>query len=306
MNAKKEKKIAAVLIIGSFITMSTLSIPSAEYAKVENIDESLINLNIGQNNIFGDPWEVDDCFVYSLDASADWIQYLSPVTFDADFEYFNVKVTDTTDDTYILSLVGKPVGEINLGLNDFIDLPFPIELNGKIKKPTFEATLIMEKVGYSVRSFNIHLKGKMSTRFKPVPIRLSIPFDLSFGLDFNPAFTLFGFDPNIGSEWKMDVLNFDVEAKIKLFFGLISRSLSFDDATIPFFDQIVTHKCVGFEEITTEAGAFQAYIIEIVDGLITYYYSPELSNVIKIETHEDLENARIVFELISLKESYMN
>jgi len=280
--------------------------PTHVYSKEGNYPVKLTVIDtegargIDETSVYIDLFNIDDCLIFSLSVEGDWSEIFFPFTFNAKFDYLKFKIIDKTEDEYIISASGKPTGDVTIGLDDFIDIPFNVELLGKMKRTSVDMNIVMKKAGYGIVHISSHIHGTMSLKVKPIPIPLSLPIDIKYDISFNPAFNLFGFTPTLGAEWYMNKPNFDIDGEIKVLFGLFKKSFTLDNGSILYFDEIVHHNCVGMEEITVGAGTYNTYVIEIIDGMITYYYSSEIGMFIKIETHEDIENVRVIGELVSL------
>jgi papain like protease/PKD domain-containing protein len=259
--------------------------------------------NIGKDNtaVFIDLWDVDSRFVYSLSIDGDWRKHYDlPIDFRLDLNNTIIDIKNETKEEYIVSISGKPKAELFVDLYRLFepDLPFHIDMIGDIKWSDFRMDLIIEKPGFSIKQIDFYLSSMVKLRFNSIPIYF--PLNIKGKAYFNPPLILFGFAPELNKQWYSIKSECVYSSEMDIYFGLFSYSYS-ENFSVPFFNEIYPHICIGTEEIMVGAGCFNTYVIEIIDGLMTYYYSPELSTIVKIETNDDIGLLSIYGELISIE-----
>lgn len=261
--------------------------------------------SIATSSVYIDAWNVEDIFVYSLSNRYDLNDFLIPLTIESSIDYLKMEVTDETTDTYTLSLSGKLNGEVSFDISEFLDSPIPLILSGKMKGTKMDIEVLMEKSGFSVSEITFEIKTRLSAKVKPIPIPLTVPVTFSSSISFNPSYSVFGFAPEPGRTWERPDSTFEVDGEIKFFYGLISKSFSLTNGSTSAFSMFgIGNKlnCIGMETITTDAGTFETYVIESLNGNMKIYFAPEVSTVVKIESTNSNENNYFTSELRSLEE----
>jgi hypothetical protein len=195
------------------------------------------------------------------------------------------------------SLIGNiSINKNNLGINN-IDAKLFVELNS------------------SDLPFDL---PKLFTRFVS-----KIPIEINLVINFNNSFIIIDFPLNETKEWELKSNNITIDGEIKSIwlnilnilnkiynrFGRqfispefaqflpvidISEYLSFynisNSIQIPDVDEFfrkTPYMCEGTSFITTQAGSFESFKIDIMSGIGTLYYSPEIENIVKLTGHLD-------------------
>jgi hypothetical protein len=225
----------------------------------------------------------------------DWI----PIAIASSIEDFTLRVSDDSYDTYTLDFQGKLNGCVE-ALIKIDGIPFKLTLSGWLKRTTIDGSISLAKNGFGVKEIHIHLHGKARFFPKPIPILIPVPFDITTTVIFDSPITLLGFTQlDVGKYWIIPVSSFTISTRISPFFGVFGKSFNFVDLSPPDWVDIYT-ECVSKESVTVPAGTFEAYKVWIEEGgAVEYYYAPEANNIIKIQTHEDLDYFRFCSELQS-------
>ena len=146
----------------------------------------------------------------------------------------------------------------------------------------------------------LHLHGKARVFFRPIPLLIPLPFDLTITLTCQSPYILLGFtELQVGSFWVIPETIFSIRAVYSPFFGIFAKSFSFNDVSLPEWADVYT-ECMSHENITVPAGTFEVYKVWVEEGgIIEYFYAPQINNIVKLQTNEELEYFTFQSELQS-------
>ena len=237
--------------------------------------------------VYIDVWKQDDCWVYDVELKTAVEQFF-PFSLEGSISDLTFCVKNAASDDYQLNFKGRMNGQVNVLIDTGI-APFPLNITGWLRLTTLQGKVSLTKDGFGLKEINFHLHGKARVWPRPVPIILPVPFDIQATLKLDNPCELFGFDSfDIGSYWIIPSPTFSIDITFSPYFGIIiSKSFEFTDLGFPSWATIYT-EIVGKEEVTVPAGTYEAYKIWVEEGGgVEYYYAPEVSNIIKIQTNED-------------------
>ena len=291
----KKTKLIGILICLSLLFAFPLT-NSLDNKKIEkrcqdeNSSKSLLD--------FPPVWNVGDYWIYDMEVNTsieDWL----PISLQGCIEDLNFSVSDASSDTYILSLDGKLEGCFE-ALVHIKPIPFDLRISGWLRRTSIDGNIFLIKDGWGVKEIYLHLHGKMRLFSLPIPIFIPLPFDIRVTITFTSPCFLLGFsDLDIGEYWIIPTPKFSVYLSISLFFGIIGKPFTFENLSPPKWVDVYT-ECVGKENVTVPAGTYEAYKIWAEEGgIVEYYYAPEVNNLIKLQTNEELDYFYLNAELKS-------
>ena len=190
------------------------------------------------------------------------------------------------DEEYILNLEGSIGGEFT------VTLTHPqLNVSGRLIFTKVDGSIHC-RADFGIEKVDVCVRGIIWALVDPIPIRIPIPFKVIATITFDPTYTPIHFPLEEGKEWDISPSNVSIDASVSLLFGIIKKQFQYELAL-----GAVTTKCTGKENVTVEAGTYEAYKVSSMD-ILEFYYAEEVSNIIKLSAEfEDIFN--IYGELIS-------
>lgn len=230
--------------------------------------------SVDESAVFIDLWKIGESWTFDLKEISINIENIWGFTSlqgslksdDLCFE-----VVDGGTDSYILDFNGHLKGEFKVTL-----VQPSINISGKLRFTSIDGSIFCRQSDLGIEKVDVKIRGIARTLIEPIPIPLPIPFTIVVTVTFDPAYTLIDFPLSIGKEWNIPSSDISVDASISILFGIIKMPFQYD-----FSLGAVTTRCTGKENISVEAGTYEAYKISSLD-LIEWYYAPKVNNVIKI------------------------
>lgn len=212
-------------------------------------------------------WEIGDSWVFDIECSA---AVESLFSFNLLMRNLCFEVTDDYYDSYKIDFCGEITGELSA--------VEPIEISGKLKDTVIEGYMLITQADLGIERIDAKVNG-----FVIVPVIPQIPFEGNITLIFNPVYDYLDFPISVGEKWEIPATDISMDLGFRI--GGIEKSFHFD---IPFWKDIV--ECLDRENVTVEAGTFEAFHISSTLGTSEFYYAPLLGNIIKVfENEEDFD-----------------
>ena len=248
-------------------------------------------------------WMKDDSWIYTFDdVYINLDQDGQTISLQGAIENLALTVTDDTGDSYRLDFNGKIRGEFEVSFNAGI-------ISGHLSKSTnIDGSILFRQSDLGVEEINAHIKGMMILSIGTFPIPIPVPFDIDIEMKFDTAFELLDFPLHVNKVWDLPSTSVFVDGKIK---SIMLNVLNFINkisgqtllppeiaGLLPIIDigdtlenfgvenpirvpVIPNVECIDEQEVTVEAGTYNAYEI-YVPPLINYHYAPAVNNIIKI------------------------
>lgn len=229
-----------------------------------------------------DLWKADDSWTYSIDPISINIdeagKYLS---LQGSAENIVFTVAGDTGDSYKLDFNGKVIGDFETSIDTGSST---LDLKGKILQlfNNLNGRILFRRSDLALQEAYAQLKGIVLVSLNKIPIPIPIPFRVTVEADFTTAYPVLDFPFSVGKEGYYPPTEILIEASIGGYFGIIKQSFDYDVdlGAIPY-------EILGEEEITVEAGTFNAY--HISSYIMDYYFAPAVGNIIKMSAEiEDL------------------
>lgn len=188
-------------------------------------------------------------------------------------------VADDSGDSYQLDFKGKITGDFEASLNTGSP---NFDLSGRLLKlTTMDGNVIFRQSDLGIKEVNICIKGIVLLYVNNIRIPLPIPFRITLEVHFDTVYTFLDFPLTVGKEGSLPLTKISIDAFVGGIFGFLKKPFGYD-----FILGALPYVCLSEDEITVEAGTFNAYEISIPEA-INYYYAPEAGNIIKISAELD-------------------
>lgn len=206
-----------------------------------------------------DPWDIGDSWTYHMYAINLTLGDVLFLHGSSDKLYFNV--TDETNDLYKLSFSGRIKGDVKGGcFSKFV------RISGNI---------IFEKPNFVIKTFKAYLNGILLLNTNNNLLHIPLPFNTTMDVNFDPYLDIFPFPFIVGEGGGIPDVSINNQILVRVF-GIPYHNLRY----IFSIDKL-PYLCLKEEEITVEAGTFDAYRIFFAEEL-NYSFSPEICNVVKL------------------------
>lgn len=265
-------------------------------------------------------WEVGDQWTYRIhDIDVDFDEDNQSLQIHLEAEDLLLQVISDSGDSYGLEFTGEISGTLDADF-DFGD--GPVRINVTLESTPVSGDIVIEKTNLGIEEINAVIEGRVIVNVFEQPY-VELPFnipaipirgEIDFNINFGTSFAILDFPLNTSKIWNLSATNLTVGGeirsiwlniinfvnKIATLFGFellpeeiagllpvidIQEALevlgignSFEIPEIPY-----AFACFGRDNITVEAGTFDAYNISIAGGLANCYYAPEAGNVIRIQ-----------------------
>jgi len=156
-------------------------------------------------------------------------------------------------------------------------------------------SIIFTKDNLEITDLNAEIRGITAGKISPLPFALPLPFKVTIDADLSQNFPLFDFPLSPSKFWDMPNIVTTVSVNAGGIFGLVKIPVSFSTeySWFPF-----AFHCINTQDVTVEAGTFNAYKIESTFfDMFEYYYAPSVGNLIKIDA--TMQNGHVSAELKS-------
>jgi len=265
-------------------------------------------------------WEVGDQWIYRInDIDVDFNEDNQSLQIHLEIAELQLDVTDDGGDSYILGFSGKISGTCDAGF-DFGD--GPVRINVTLESTSISGDIKIEKTNLGMEEINAFVEGRLIIHVFEQPY-VELPFsipeipirgEIDLNVDLENSFAILDFPLNTSKIWNLSATNFSVDGEIRSiwlyllnFINKIAAIFGFEllpeeiAGLLPIIDigdaldevdigntfeipEIpYAFACFNRENITVEAGTFDAYNISILGGIASCFYAPEAGNVIKIE-----------------------
>jgi len=243
-------------------------------------------------------WNIGDTWVYDVELTTYMEDYF-PITLSSSIDDLSLSIVSQSADLSTFELEGTIDGCIE-ALIKLAPIPFDIVATGWLKRTTVDGYVIMTSTDFGITEINLHLHGKARVFISPLPILIPLPFDLTLTITCHSPYLLLGFTQmDVGAIWVIPETTFSIHAVYSPFLGIFSKTFTLDDLSPPEWADIYT-ECMGIEMVTVPAGTYDAYKVWVEEGgIIEYFYAPQVNNIIKLQTNEELEYFTLRSELQS-------
>ena len=230
-------------------------------------------------------WNVGDYWVYSIDQlTVDFQSSSQRIYIDGSIDDFKWTVSDTSGSTYTVDFTGK----INANYEIYLSSPsLEFYITGTIKDTLtkLSGTIIFTKSDLQIQGISGEIRGITMGKISPLPFSLPLPFKAIIGGSLSTPFPLFDFPLDTNKFWNMPDLTAQMSINAGGIFGLISIPMT---ATVNYGWTPLAFHCKNIQQITVEAGTFDAWEIESTFfDLFSYYYAPDVGNLVKIDVTMD-------------------
>lgn len=278
------------LLMATFLTVAT---------NVDNVDLKKISHTELIASSFDDDvpiWEKEDSWTYDVDTCQIQV-YTSGqlIGLDLSMDNFIVKVEGATAISYQMSVSGKIGGTFEY------DDGSGTTIKGSLYFTKISGTLQMRQTDLAVEEAHIIIKGIALLTEHPLSIPIPIPIPVTITVNIVQTtprplldFPLFDGKSGIIPEAYMSV-NIKVESIVlkilHIFITEMPEEIILDaEMNVPMLQYSATA-----QEITVEAGPYDAYNIDFFEGLFgSIYYAPAAGNVVKIEANMDVPDQLLI------------
>jgi len=214
-------------------------------------------------------WKVGDSWIYDVDFSIN----NDDISAHLSLGNLHLIVESDTGDSYHISLASAVDGNFDIDIED----P-PVSVSGQLRQTEMDGHTFVRKNTLGIKEVYIHINGKLSINL------LRINIDIELRMYFDPSYNPLSFPISVGKEWSINESNVSGECLIALP-GIAKLIPGMEDEIYFPIDGIPiggnNALCTGKENITVEAGLYNAYNITLDDSG-SFYYSPVVGNIIKI------------------------
>ena len=226
-------------------------------------------------------WQIGDSWTYTVnDFTFDYEVGGQKIYFDGSIDDFTWTVADTSGSTYTIDFTGKLNCDYEVYLSSS---SLTLYVTGTIKDTLTQMTgsIIFTKENLEIIDMNAEIRGITAGKISPIPFALPLPFKVTVDADLSQNFPLFDFPLSSGKFWSMPNIVTTVKVSAGGIFGLINIPITFT-TEYPWLP--LAFHCVNTQDITVEAGTFNAYKIESTFfDMFEYYYAPSVGNLVKID-----------------------
>ena len=264
-----------VLIVFMLLTTSAISaVGQTTIEKKQKMEQTSLDDNVPI-------WDIGDSWTYTVnDFTFDYEEGGQRIFFDGSIDDFTWTVADTSGSTYRVDFTG----DINCDYEIYLSSPsMTLYVTGTIKDTLTRMTgsIIFTKDNLKVTDLNAEIIGITAGKISPLPFALPLPFKVTINADLSQNFPLFDFPLSSGKFWNMPNIVTTVSVSAGGIFGLIKIPISFA-TEYPWFP--LAFHCLNTQDVTVEAGTFNAYKIESTFfDMFEYYYAPSVGNMVKID-----------------------
>jgi hypothetical protein len=240
-------------------------------------------------------WNMGNSWTYALhDFTADYDESGQKLYCKGSIDEFTWTVVDTSDGFYKVDFTGNLNCEYDIHLSSSMG---SFSISGTIKE-TFSrmsGSIIWTQSGLELSDFSAEIRGLTAGKIHPLPFALPLPFKVTIDADLSTEFPLFDFPLDSNKYWALPEVQLKLSIRAGGIFGLIEIPITF---TMNYPWTPLAFHCVDKTPLTVEAGTFDAWkITSTLFDLFTYYYAPEVGNLIQIDA--TMDNGEVHGELIS-------
>jgi hypothetical protein len=250
-----------------------------------------------------DVWLEDETWTYTLDTiDVNLEGEASTVTFQGSLKDMVFRVTEKTSDSYTLRFNG------NLDGSFYIDTDKG-QLSGSFLRSTkVTGSLSCDTSTLGVAGGDALIKGAMLLNLEVIPLPLLIPFEMAITIESDESYDIIEFPLYEEKTWAIPSVTISVDGSVQSIWlrvlnivdiltghNLIPPEIS---SLLPVIDVselleefglgkeiqipvISSVACLGEEEVTVEAGTFQAFRISI-PHLMEYSFAPETASILDL------------------------
>ena len=283
--------------------------------------------SISKTSAFVETWRKDESWTYSFDRIDIFLKKndVQHLQFIGNLKDFVIEVSGEDESTYVVEYAGNLRGSIDITLPSS---GMPTDLSVEITRPIhIEGSFTFEKSGLTLSDIDTRINGKLTVYLEGMSIGLSVPFKFNAATTFAPTYNYLGFPLEEGNIWDIEGSSALISGELRSFWfyviHFIERFSGYDllpndiENLLPVIDisealeifgmsnpmmlpTLTSVDCTDLKQITVPAGSFDAYEIVCSEG-ITYYYAPEIANIIQVNV--DISEMRTRNGEISIKTS---
>jgi hypothetical protein len=330
----RSKRVFVYGIVG--LLCLTFLVPSFTQDTIRGIQATISSGNRITNVHHGEgPWNIGDTWTYAV-PEINIRSEAENYTFDVSLIIDNLifEVADESEDAYRIECAG----ELNGHWNVFIE-EYQLEISGQLAEifpPKISGETIRRKSDLAIVDSELLLSGRAKLKLEENPLfsfplpKLPLPFTINLAPLFEDPFILFDFPIIPDKTWSIPANHINLNGYIQsiwlnianaintllLFFNIelipeaIAQMLPIIDISsilailgyeeglqipeIPF-----AFICLFQDEITVEAGTFDAYNILIFGEVGHMFYAPDIAKIIKVTIDTELIS-EILYALMEL------
>ncbi|HEC81071.1 MAG TPA: hypothetical protein ENI42_01415, partial [Thermoplasmatales archaeon] len=216
----------------------------------------------------GDSWTYDVEFDQRFDQNNRFHWFIDDMCFT---------VTEDTGSVYKLDFVGNITGDIE-------HFPFSKHLKGG----TIEGYEMVEKTNLGLLEIVAHIDGVSSFHHWSS----EVPVVVDVRVTFDPVFALLNFPFFVGKNWIYNSSTVTIDYTISTF-GMPESMHKV------IFIEAGPVSCAGKEVVSVEAGVYEAFEVDVQEGLLEIYYAPEVANVVRVSGMGPARFTSVDMELVS-------
>ena len=240
-------------------------------------------------------WSDGDSWTYTINNfTVDYNVSGQRMFMDGKIDDFEWTVAGTSGSTYEVDFTGKLTADYEIYLSSSA---LTLWVTGTFipALTRIKGTIIFTKSDLEIEDISAEIKGITMAKISPIPVSLPIPFKLALDGNLSTVFPIFDFPLHALKVWALPDINIEMNVQMGGIFGLINIPVQFPTH---YSWNPLAFWCWSKENITVEAGSFDAWrIASIIGGFFEYYYAPSVGNLIKIDA--TMPNGNINGELKS-------
>lgn len=226
-------------------------------------------------------WVVGDSWTYTINNFiVDYNISGRKMFMEGNIDDFELSVADTSGGSYKVDFTGKLTADYVIFLSS-PSMTLDVEGNFQPTLTRLTGTIYFSKTNLDIQDISGKITGITMVKFSPIPISLPIPFKLTLGGKFSTDLPIFNFPLSALKTWPLPEIDIEMNAQFGGIFGLIKIPVTF---TTPYPWIPLAFWCWSIENITVEAGSFDAWrISSIIGDFFEYYYAPSVGNLVKVD-----------------------
>jgi len=286
-------------IFAFLCTMIIIGLPIVT-GKISNNFEDIKNFTVDDH---APVWEINDSWTYDINRfQANFSASGAHISLDSTLDDFTIEMIGYTDSSNIMDLSGRIKGYFEYESGE------GIVLKGNFLFAKVSGNMYVRQNDLTNEKFYIVINGIVLLTKYPLQISIPIPIPLTITINVNQDiprpiidFPLYNGKQGLINE---TIISADIRFEsvflriLSLFFSDIPSDIYYKESfDIPMFDY-----SASTENISVEAGTFNAYKIQFAQGLVgSIYYSPSVGNFLKSEIVIEIPDQFMVLLIGELK-----
>jgi hypothetical protein len=301
------------MLVATFFAVAQQQTNTATVSQPESMNQIIMDDDVPI-------WEIGDTWTYRIDdIDVDFQEENQTVQVHLEIDQLLLEVTGDNPETYDLEFSGEISGTCNVDV-DFGEGPILLDIT--LESTPISGDLVIEKSNLGIDALNAYIQGTLIVHVFEQPY-FNLPFsipqipikgEVDLNVDVGTPLAILEFPMSTLTAWNLTATNFTLDGELRSIwlriidfintivsiFGIelippemaallpdVDLSDTFDILGVGSFFEIpeipYAFTCFERDNITVEAGTFDAYNISIAGGVAGCYYAPDAGNVIKIE-----------------------